>query len=63
MKYGDLPMNFGSFKVDCNEMMFYQYLPIKFKDSINIFYEYRLMPFRQLINTCVQDFYRRFWYC
>ena len=29
MRYGELPKPLGIFEVECNEMMFYQYLPIK----------------------------------
>lgn len=31
MKYGELPNDLGIHQLECDEMMFYQYLPIKLK--------------------------------
>jgi len=57
MKYGDLPKVISTnLQVDCKEMLFYQYLPIKLSNSSNIKYEKRLSVFDTLINNCILDF-------
>lgn len=59
-KYGILPKNLGIHLVECEEMMFYQYLPIKLiKDSV-CFYEPRLNCFKTLIDKCSMDFVEDF---
>lgn len=60
MKYGDLPRNLGEFKVDCNEMMFYQYLPIKMRGTYHYKYESRLEHFNDLILMIISDFIEEF---
>lgn len=35
MKYGQLPKSLGIFEVECKEMMFYQYMPIKLQYDSN----------------------------
>lgn len=56
MKYGDLPEDLGRYKVNCDEMMFYQYLPIKLSESLLIRCEKRLLCFRQLLDAVRDDF-------
>lgn len=36
MQYGELPRNLGHVDVDCPEMLFYQYLPIKLANDVAI---------------------------
>lgn len=60
MKYGDLPTDLGVYNVNCNEMLFYQYLPIKLNDSISIQYEERLKCFEWLISSVANDFIKKF---
>lgn len=59
MKYGQLPTELGIFEVECKEMMFYQYLPIKMKQG-NIKYEKRLNCFKPIIDECIKDFINTF---
>lgn len=59
MKYGELPIKLNAFKIECKEMMFYQYLPIKFPHSI-ILYEERLFCFDKLIQSVFEDFKKEF---
>jgi len=57
MYYGQLPLELGTYKVECKEMMFYQYLPIKLKSGFSFTdYEDRLNVFRDLILQCTRDF-------
>lgn len=60
MKYGDLPKSLGIFEVKCQEMMFYQYLPIKLANEYGMFYESRLDCFEDLINAVYLDFLNEF---
>jgi hypothetical protein len=56
MKYGELPKVLGEFKVECKEMMFYQYLPIKMPLDVNPVYEDRLKCFDRLIGAICCDY-------
>lgn len=56
MKYGDLPTSLGTHEVDCREMMFYQYLPIKMKGDFGIKFEDRLDCFKDIIQVIYYDF-------
>ncbi len=54
--YGELPIQLGVHNVDCNEMMFYQYLPIKLAGSDDIRKEARVKCFNKLILIIMGDF-------
>jgi len=54
--YGDKPTDLGIFQVNCPEMMFYQYLPIKMAGSKEVEMEQRLKYFDQIIGTTLCDF-------
>lgn len=56
MKYGQLPTSLGIFEVQCQEMMFYQYMPIKLAGKTYYEFEKRLQCFLELINACAKDF-------
>lgn len=58
MKYGELPKQLGIIKVKCDEMMFYQYLPIKLRNGGygEIDGEPRLGCFNELIFKIIDDF-------
>jgi hypothetical protein len=56
MKYGQLPKEIGVFNVNCKEMMFYQYLPIKMIGDSKLVMEDRLKCFEELIGTICCDF-------
>ena len=58
--YGELPEVIDKIKIDCKEMMFYQYLPIKLKNSHPIHLEERLLIFEPLIKKCLDDFEENF---
>jgi hypothetical protein len=60
MKYGDLPTVIGPFEVECKEMMFYQYFPIKLAGQNRITLEKRLKPFEKLIYKIGTDFMKIF---
>jgi hypothetical protein len=60
MRYGDLPKALGSFRVECGEMMFYQYLPIKMPNETQPIYEPRLKCFDKLIGAICCDFIGEF---
>lgn len=60
MKYGELPSPIGQIEIDCEEMMFYQYLPIKLNGFILLQYEARLGVFRKLFQETVQDFIQKY---
>jgi hypothetical protein len=55
-RYGELPTSLGTHRVDCKEMMFYQYLPIKIAGQLVAMWEDRLNPFSDLIEKCIWDF-------
>lgn len=54
--YGELPKQIGTHEVDCKEMMFYQYLPIKLSGDHMPIYEDRLKCFSDMIGTIGCDF-------
>jgi len=56
MEYGTRPKNLGVFDVDCKEMVFYQYLPIKLIGQTKPVTEERLDCFEQIISDCCRDF-------
>lgn len=60
MKYGELPKSLGIFEVDCKEMMFYQYLPIKMPGATQPIYEPRLKCFDKLIGAICCDYIGEF---
>lgn len=62
MKYGQPPVDLGTFTVACNEMMFYQYLPIKLAGDDSVRIEPRLECFRPLIAASYRDFLNLFGY-
>lgn len=55
-EYGSLPKNLGEFQVRCEEMMFYQYLPICMPQSVDCRMERRLDVFRELVGKICCDF-------
>lgn len=55
-KYGELPKNLGIVNIDCKEMMFYQYLPVKLPGQLNPIVEDRLEPFMKVGGMCCCDF-------
>lgn len=56
MKYGQLPEDIGTFEVDCKEMMFYQYLPIKLIGSNRTVLEERLLCFNKIVLASCSDY-------
>ena len=56
MKYGNLPTALGFFDVDCEEMMFYQYLPIKLAGQLETTIDKRLEVFNEIIRGAYGDF-------
>lgn len=60
MTYGTEPVVIGTFKIICNEMMFYQYLPVKLRGGHIEVYEDRLNPFCSIINAAAEDFIEEF---
>jgi len=56
MYYGMKPAKIGQFNIDCKEMMFYQYLPIKMPNMVKPIYEPRLSCFDEMIGVCNCDF-------
>ncbi|MGK0447562.1 MAG: hypothetical protein ACJA2M_001339 [Polaribacter sp.] len=60
MKYGTLPKYLGNHEIECNEMLFYQYLPIKLKDQTEPIVEERLKCFEELIGNICCDFVGEF---
>lgn len=59
-KYGDLPKYLGTHEVYCDEMLFYQYLPIKLKKQTKPIVEERLKCFEELIGNICCDFVGEF---
>lgn len=53
--YGSLPKYLGHSSIHCDEMMFYQYLPIKFPHS-SVIFEERLEVFKPLLTVIFDDF-------
>ena len=56
MKYGSKPKDLGVIEIDCPEMLFYQYLPIKLIGQTEPIVEERLKCFEPLIGACCCDF-------
>jgi hypothetical protein len=56
MRYGELPSQLGLHFVNCHEMMFYQYLPIKLSGMVEPKFEERLFPFSSLMGVICCDF-------
>jgi hypothetical protein len=56
MKYGELPLSLGIVDTTCEEMMFYQYLPVKLRGKYEVVREPRLAPFDGLIGKCSCDY-------
>lgn len=56
MIYGGKPKKLGHFDIKCDEMLFYQYLPIKLIGGVEPIFEERLKPFSPLIGNCCGDF-------
>ena len=56
MKYGSKPKDLGVIEIDCPEMLFYQYLPIKLIGQTEPIVEQRLKCFEPLIGACCCDF-------
>lgn len=54
MKYGTKPELIGNFELNCQEMMFYMYLPIKMKDSLWIHIPDQLKVFKPLIEAVLE---------
>jgi hypothetical protein len=55
MKYGQLPIPLGDFPIKCEEIFFYQYLPIKMAGKIEIKIPENLKVFESLITTVYTD--------
>jgi len=55
-KYGELPHTLGQHKIDCKEMMFYQYLPIKLLGTTSPIFEERLNCFREIVGLICCDY-------
>lgn len=60
MNYGDLPKQLGKHIVKCDEMLFYQYLPIKLIGQSDCVFEKRLDCFGNLIRLILFDFIEDF---
>lgn len=56
MKYGELPTSLGEHVITCEEMLFYQYLPIKLTGTTALSVEPRLSCFEKVIGICACDF-------
>lgn len=56
MRYGEPPKVLDFFDIDCSEMMFYQYLPIKMIGETVPVYEPRLKCFDKLVGSSCCDF-------
>ena len=56
MNYGQLPKVIGHTEVNCPEMMFYQYLPIKLSGSADVKVEKRLLYFDTIIGKILCDY-------
>lgn len=63
VKYAGLPKVIGNIPLVCNEMMFYQYLPIKLAGEFRGTYEDRLRCFLPIIKKINEDFINYFGYC
>lgn len=56
LRYGKFPHYMGCVNVECKEMMFYQYLPIKLAGTASMSIEPRLLVFSDMIGQCCCDF-------
>lgn len=56
MTYGDLPKELGQHIIKATEMMFYQYLPIKFPGQTKPVYEERLACFDAVVGAICCDY-------
>jgi hypothetical protein len=56
MRYGELPANLGIFDIKVNEIMTYQYLPVKLAGQHNPTIEPRLKVFNQIIGVACCNF-------
>ena len=54
--YGQLPKVIGEYNISCDEMLYYQYLPIKLKNQIKPVFEERLNCFNSIIGAACCDF-------
>lgn len=59
-KYGSLPKNLGEHLIECDEMLYYQYLPIKLSGQVEPLMENRLIPFKEIIGAICCDFVGEF---
>jgi len=55
-KYGELPHTLGLHQIECKEMMFYQYLPIKLLGQSMPVFEERLNCFRDIVGLICCDY-------
>lgn len=58
--YGQKPTIIRQLQIECKEMMFYQYLPIKLKGMTGFVLEERLMKFSELIVETLSDYKNTF---
>jgi len=55
MRYGGAPEEIGTFEIDCQEMMFYMYLPIKMIENLWIHVPEPLKVFQPLIDAVLKN--------
>lgn len=55
-KYGSLPKELGEHLIKCDEMLYYQYLPIKLAGQIEPLMEQRLDPFKEIVGAICCDY-------
>ncbi len=60
MQYGELPKQLGQYIIDCQEMMSYQYLPIKMIGEHQPVFEQRLNCFKSIVGAICCDFIGEF---
>jgi len=60
MKYGAKPVHIGFYGVDCEEMLFFQYLPVKLISQSTLTIENRLKCFEEIITDACNDFIKEF---
>lgn len=58
-RYGNPPVRIGKEHVEVDEMMYYQYLPIKLKDNDNIYLPKRLKNYKSLIYGAIFDYFTK----
>jgi hypothetical protein len=59
-KHGDLPVYLGLHEIECEEMLYYQYLPIKLSGQVEPIMEQRLKCFEKIIGEICCDFVGEF---